>query len=151
MDMINERDEIDDSLMESLLAVNDELENKILNYASIIKSIESKAEAIGRAICDMEKRCNSLQKSAERLRELVKLEMQKCEKKKVENEFHVAKLVQNNPKVQITNTDLIPPSYWRKKITEIVEPNTMLISKALKENIDVPGAYLVKEQRLEIR
>ena len=43
MDKINAQDYIDEALMEELMAVNDDFENKILNYASIIKSIESKA------------------------------------------------------------------------------------------------------------
>ena len=151
MDQINEADEISDELMQSLLQVNDDLESKILNYAAIIKSMEAKAEAIEHAIENMMKRGQSIAKSAQRLREAAKLEMQKCEKKKIENEYHQAKLVQNNPKVHYSDKTLIPDAYWRKKIQEIVEPNTLLISKALKENIDVPGAFLVKDQRLEIR
>lgn len=151
MDRINERDEIDDELMEALLLVNDDLENKVLNYAAIIKSMEAKAKAIDQAVDNMLKRQSSLTKSAERLKETVKHEMQKCEKKKIENAYHQAKLVQNNPKVQFSDKTLIPEPYWRKKIQEIVEPNTIMISKALKENIEVPGAFLVKDQRLEIR
>lgn len=151
MDRINEIDEIDDNLMDLLISINDDLETKILNYAAIIKEIEAKAEAIAKAMANMEKRFHSLDKSAERLRQVVKYEMQKCEKKKVENAYHQARLVQNNPKVCFTDKSLIPDEFLRKKIQEIVEPNTSLISKALKENVEVPGAFLVKEQRLEIR
>lgn len=151
MNIIEETDEINDELMQALIQVNDDIESKVLNYASMIKSLEAKANAIEEAMVSMAKRRTRILASVNRLKETVKTEMQKCEKKKIENEYHVAKLVQNNPKVQFSDKNLIPEGYWRKHIKEIVEPNTLLISKALKENIEVPGAFLVQEQRLEIR
>ncbi len=151
MDKINNIEEIDTDLMDDLENINDSLENKILNYASIIKELEAKADAIKKAILSMEKRVESLTKGAERLTEFVKNEMKNCDKKKIENEYHHLALVKNNPKVEYIDKSILPREYWRHKIKEIIEPDTTAISKALKEGISIPGAILIQDVRLTIR
>lgn len=150
MGLINEREEIDEDLMAMIISVNDSLENKVLNYASIIKELEANEVAIDQAVESMLKRAKNIRSKAEKLKEIVKNEMKRCNKEKLENEYHKVRLVFNNPKVSYTDKQLIPEQFMRRKIMEVVEPNTLLISKALKENVAVPGAFLVKEQRLEI-
>jgi DNA gyrase/topoisomerase IV subunit A len=151
MNQIMDSDDLSCEVLDALENINDSLENKILNYASIIKTIEAKSQSISNAIDDMIKRADSLNKSAECLRDMVKTEMTKCEKNKVENDYHEVKLKLNNPKVDYLDMDLIPSEFMRKKIKSIEEPNAILILKALKDNVYVPGVRMVRESRLEIR
>jgi hypothetical protein len=151
MDRVNEADEISDELMQAIEDTSDSLENKVLNYTAMIKEIEAKAKAIEDAMHAMSKRAVSLIKASDRLKESVKQEMEHCEKKKIQNEYHSVSLILNNPKVNYTDKALIPTEYMRRKITEIVEPNGNMILQALKENITVPGANMVREHRLQIR
>jgi SMC interacting uncharacterized protein involved in chromosome segregation len=144
-------EELSNEILDSIQNISDSLENKILNYASIIKTIEAKASSIRHAVEEMIKRAESLENSAERLRESVKSEMTKCQKDKIENDYHEIKLKMNNPKVDYLDRDLIPPEFIRKKIKSIEEPNAILILKALKDNIYVPGVRMIRESRLEIR
>lgn len=144
-------EEISEETMQQLEQINDSLEGKVLNYTSIIKSLEAKARNINEAVEGMLKRAESLTKSAERLKETVKQEMAKCDKKKIENEFHAITLVQNNPRVEYSNRDLLPKEYWRCKVKEIVEPDTVNIAKLLKEGAQIPGCYLVRDMRVAIR
>ena len=137
--------------MIELESVSGSLEEKVLNYTSISKSLNSKAKGILEAIEGMKKRAENLLKGAERLENDIKSEMEKCDKKKIENEFHSLTLIQNNPRVEISNKELLPNQYWRHKVKETIEPDTAAISKALKENIQIPGAYLVRDMRLAIR
>lgn len=151
MNNIMLNDEISDETMQSLESVNDSLEQKVLNYTSIIKSLECKAHNIEEAIAKMNHRALMLNKGAERLKEIIKVEMQKCDKPKIENEYHEVLLVKNNPRVEFSDKNIIPAEYWRHKVKETLEPDTQAISKALKENVQIPGAYLVRDMRVTIR
>lgn len=150
MNTINENDEITNDVMDELLSVNDSIDQKVLNYTAIIKSLDAKADAIKHAMELMEKRKKSLNNSANRLKVIVKIEMEKCDKRNIENEYHRASLKLSIPKVILDDESVLPSEYFRKKIVEKVEANLIKISKALKENIQVPGAHLVQGYRLEI-
>lgn len=151
MSQIMDSDDLSAEILDSLKNISDSLDNKILNYASIVKTIEAKSTSIRHAMEDMEKRAISLEKSAERLRESMKVEMQKCDKQAVENDYHAIKLKINNPKVNVIDEDVIPQEYYRKYIKEVTELNKILIVKCLKDNITIPGVSLVRDSRLEIR
>lgn len=151
MNQIMDSDDISSEVLTALENISDSLDNKVLNYASIIKNIEAKALSIRHAVEEMDKRAASLEKSAERLRETVKTEMTKCEKDKIENDYHAIKLKVNNPKVHYIDESLIPPQFIRKIIKEVEQPNGMLILKSLKDNISIPGVEMVRDTRLEIR
>lgn len=151
MDEVMSKDDLSSEILEALENINDSLDNKILNYASIVKTIEAKSTSIRHAMEEMEKRAISLEKSAERLREAMKVEMMKCDKAAVENDYHAVKLKLNNPKVHYIDESLIPQQFIRKIIKEVEQPNGMLILKSLKDNISIPGVEMVRESRLEIR
>lgn len=150
MDVIMENDVLSEEVLKELELLSDSLEEKLLNYASIIKTIEAKADAIKAATEKMLKRYDSLEKSAERLKETVKQEMLKCNKKNIENDYHELNIKFNNPKVNVVDQTIIPQQYFRKIVKEVTEINKSLIAKSLKDNIVIPGVSLVRDCRLEI-
>lgn len=151
MQNIMDSDELSDDLIQSIELINDSMDNKILNYTSIIKSINAKAKCIAEAVEIMENRYDKLVKSADRLQETIKKEMSLCDKNKVENAYHEVKLLINNPRVEYIDKNIIPKKFWKHTIKEILEPDTSLISKSLKDGIEIPGAQLVRDTRLSIR
>lgn len=151
MQTVMDSEELSDDVMSSLETINDSLENKILNYTAIVKSINAKAKSIREAMENMEKRAVSLEKASERMEQAIKQEMEKCNKEKIENAYHQVRLMLNNPRVEYTDRNAVPKEFWRHKIKETLEPDTSLISKSLKEGIEIPGAYLVRDTRLSIR
>ncbi len=77
--------------------------------------------------------------------------MEECNKEKIENSYHQVRLMLNNPRVEWSDKSIVPKEFWRHKVKETLEPDTAMINKALKEGIEVPGAYLVRDTRLSIR
>ena len=99
MDIVMTTEELTPDLMNELESINDSLENKVLNYTSIIKTLEAQAESISKATEEMFKRAASLIKNSERMRETVKKEMEACNLNKAANEYHEVTIRLNNPKV----------------------------------------------------
>lgn len=151
MDELESIEEIDESFLKSLESINDSLENKILSYASIIKDLESKSRSINDAIKSMQQRVNKIINKSEFLKKILKEEMEKCNKNKIDNEYHEVSISLNNPKVKYLDESLIPDKYLRHKIKEITEPDTIEISKALKNGVSIPGAVLIIETRINIK
>lgn len=151
MQNIMDNEEISDDTMSSLELINDSLENKILNYTAIIKSLRAQEKSIDEAMQEMSKRALSLEKKAERMEKVIKEEIEKCDKKKIENAYHEVRLMLNNPRVEYTDRTIVPKEFWRHKIKETLEPDTTLILKVLKAGREIPGAYLVRDTRLSIR
>jgi hypothetical protein len=151
MDKISNMEEIDHDTLQGLEEINDSLENKILNYTSIIKNMDYKIKSFDDAILSIEKRKISLENASKRMKEIVKFEMERCNKKKIENNYHEISLVLNNPKVVIVNECSIPEEYMRHKVKETIEPDKEAISKALKDGINVPGTIISRETRISIK
>jgi len=151
MQQVMDSEEISDDLMSSLESVNDSLENKILNYTSILKSLRSQEKSIEEAMQEMSKRVIELSKKSEVMEGKIKKAMEQCNKEKIENAYHQIRLMLNNPRVEYSDRNCVPKEFWGHKVKETVEPDTSMISKALKEGIEVPGAYLVRDTRLSIR
>lgn len=151
MDEVMDSEELSSELIESLESINDSLENKVFNYTAMVKSLRAKAKSIDDVVNDMMKRYGNLMKSAEYFENQIRISMDVAKKDKIENEYHEVKLILNNARVAYNDREIVPKEFWRHKIKEVLEPDTSMISKALKEGIEVPGAYLVRDTRLSIR
>lgn len=151
MDEISKEEEISSDKMQELFSINDSFDSKVMNYTSIIKTLEANVKAIENQTESMKKRAESMLKKAEWLKDKVKVEMQLCDKKQVENEFHRVTLIQNNPKVVIFNEDQIPDKYVKHKIKETLEIAKSEMLNDLKNNIEIPGAFLTRDIRLQIK
>lgn len=143
--------ELSDEMLNQLNTTEENFDEKILAYTSIVKELEAKIDGFKKAIESIEKRAASCINNMEYMKERIKTEMQNCNKKRIENDYHDVKLVLNNPKVDYTDKSLIPEQFIRHQIKEIIEPATSEILKFLKEGNEIPGARLVRETRLAIR
>jgi len=73
-------------------------------------------------------------------RDIVGRVMERADIRKIEAPDFTLSLRNGAPKVTIIDEGLIPPSYWREKITKSID--RAALSDALKANIAVPGAAL---------
>ncbi len=110
-----------------------------------------KNKSIDEAMQEMSKRVIALAKQSAWLEQQIKKAMEACNKEKIENSYHQVRLMLNNPRVEWSDKSIVPKEFWRHKVKETLEPDTAMINKALKEGIEVPGAYLVRDTRLSIR
>ena len=151
MASILEADELTPEVLSEIEFAHDSLEKKILNYTSIVKTLESEAEAISYRVDEMERRQNKLLEKASKMREAIKSEMLSCNRDKIENEYHSVKTRLNPCKVEFSDRNLLPPRFIKEKITTTNEPDKVLILEELKRDKHVPGAYMTRSSRLEIK
>lgn len=67
----------------------------------------------------------------------------------VDGSFKARLLRERDASVDVYDERQIPDLYMREKITR--DPDKKLIGQALKDGFDVPGARIVKKDRLEIK
>jgi hypothetical protein len=123
-------------------------EDKALNVARYVRNLEAEADAIEEAKKRMEARAKSAANQAARLKSYLKAELERTGLKPKAPDLAL-RLQNNPPSVTIDDTALIPVDYRR---TETVE--TILkaeIGAALKAGQAIPGARLVRSQRLVIQ
>jgi hypothetical protein len=123
-------------------------EDKALNVGRYIRNLEAEAAAIEEAKKRMDARAKATANQAARLKAYLKGELERTGLKPKAPDL--ALRLQNNPQsVSIDDAALIPEEYRR---TETVE--TILkaeIGAALKAGQAIPGARLVRSQRLVIQ
>lgn len=123
-------------------------EDKALNVARYVRNLEAEAAAIDEAKKRMEARAKATANQAAHLKAYLKAEMKRTGLKPKAPDL--ALRLQNNPQsVAIDDAALIPDEY---RLTETVE--TILkaeIGAALKAGEVIPGARLVRSQRLVIQ
>ena len=146
---ITDAEEFNDEHMEMLNQCREDLDKKIINIVSYIKNLESENEAIEKAIVSMNDRNKRLNKKIEKLKDYVKNNMESLQIKEVKSPYFDVRIKYNPPSVNIKNEGIIPAEYFKEFIFVKIDKN--LISEHLKQNISIPGTYLEKKTRLEIR
>ena len=138
---------IDDTLEGERLPI----EQKSRNIAALILNIESAAEQKKKAADTMKKRAESDIKLAEKLRKYLLDNLQRCEINRIESpEFSIS--VKWNPgNVVIDDERQIPIEYMRQPDPPPASPDKAAIKAALKAGQEVPGARIVKTQRLDVK
>lgn len=146
---ITDAEEFNDEHMEMLTQCREDLDKKVINIVSYIKNLESENEAIEKAIVSMNDRNKRLNKKIEKLKDYVKNTMESLEIKEVKSPYFDVMLKSNPPSVKIENEAVIPAEYFKEFIVAKIDKT--LIAQKLKNNISVPGTFLEKRTRLEIR
>lgn len=151
MDKVLEAEELSPELMNEVEFISDSLEDKLLNYTSIIKMLEAQADSICKECNKMEERAMKIENRASQLKELVRLQMIDCAKEKIENDYHEIKIMVNNPRTDIFDEQAIPNDYWKEKVKTTIDIDRIKIANDIKNGILVPGAKLVRDLRLQIK
>ena len=127
-------------------------EDKGRGVVAYILNKEATAEAIGEAIRKLSKRQDAYNKSAQKLREYLLFNMQKTGTKEIsaEDGTFCAKLyLERDESIEIFDEKQIPISCM--VIPEAKpRPDKAAIKKLIKSGTEIPGAKLVKKDRLTI-
>jgi hypothetical protein len=149
-----ESDEIAaESMRDTIEALEGELEEKLIACAHVVLNLESAAVAIEDAAAKQQARAARLKKRAESLRAYMLFHAQCVGMKPIEHTDFVLKLVNNTPSVIIDDAKQIPSEFMRTPEPEpppVPVPDKPKIAAALKADIEVPGARLLRGQRIEI-
>ena len=136
-------------IADTLEGLQGSFEAKAMNVAAYIRTMEAEATAIAEARKNMERRQQSLERHAERLREYLKVQMERTGMAKIKNCYLTLRVQANPPSVVVEDEELVPECYKHTEtVTKILRAE---IARALKAGEDVDGARLEQTTRLVIQ
>lgn len=149
-------DQIDDDgvMSDELGAALAQFEGKGLGVIAYVLNCEAHAAMIKQAAEAMAKRAGPLEKRAERLREYLAFNMRKTGITEITcPEFAAKLMIERDASVEILDAKQLPADYmkWSEPKPAVASPDKKLIAEAIKDGFDVPGARIVKSDRLTIK
>jgi hypothetical protein len=149
LESIDEDGCIPDDLAQALAA----FEGKGLSVAAYILNCSKQAEMIHQAAMDMDVRAGKFEKRAESLKTYLRENMKRTGITEINSpEFSVKLYLERDSKVEILDEKQIPIAYMKTPDPKPVvsSPDKKLIAADIKLGKDVPGARIMKSDRLTI-
>lgn len=129
------------------------VEEKVRAVSAVILNLQAEADMVKAASDKIAKRAKALQSRADALHDYLLINMQRTgitEIKALDGTFKAKLYRERDASVVIDSENLIPADYMRE-IPARCEPDKVLIKKAINDGYEVPGAHVVKKDRLEIK
>lgn len=129
------------------------VEEKVRAVSAVILNLQAEADMVKGTADRIAKRAKALQSRAEALHDYLLINMQRTgitEIKALDGTFKAKLYRERDASVVIDSENLIPADYMRE-IPARCEPDKVLIKKAINDGYEVPGAHIVKKDRLEIK
>lgn len=139
---------VNETALEKLNALNDTIEEKCINISKLFQSLQATQEAIKAEKDRLAKREKAFKNQAERLKEYLKMNMERCEIKKIECTEFTISLQKNPASIQVICEDEIPAEYDKPVKREI---DLLKIREDLKNGVDIPGVCLAQGSSIRIR
>jgi len=149
LDAISEADELTEYHFRLIDEHKDDIKEKIINVSAYIRNLESEYDAIDNAIIGMRIRSDRKRDKADRLREYLKNNMQMLNISEIQNPYFDIKIRKNPCKVNIVNADEIPKQFIKELISKAFDKSS--IAQEIKNGNHVPGAELIKTNRIDIK
>jgi len=143
-----EENELTPEIEQALVINQDELKEKALNYAYVIRTFEDDVTAIENEIKRLRALKEAKTNSIERLRESISTAMNIYGIEKVESPL-LKLSFRKSEAVEITNEEVLPMSFKTEKVT--YTPNKVKIKEAIKNGETVFGAILQINSNLQIK
>lgn len=149
---VDETDEISEGLQQALLAIDDSLQDKILNIVRHIENLEAESHMLDQRRTDVTHRwyirAAKLNKQIYSLKQYVMNSMKQCNMNKVKTiDFNVS-IVKNPPMLKIIDEEIIPYEYELTTVEK--EWDTARLREDLKAGKEIPGATLLQGEHLKI-
>lgn len=141
----------EETIADTLEGLQGELEVKATNVAMFARNLESMAEQIKLAEAAMSARRKAIENRAQRVKDYLKLNMERTGIQKIESPYFNISIRDNPPSVVIDAASQIPEDYMRQPELPPAVPDKKLIAQAIKDGYTVPGCHLESSKRLEIR
>lgn len=141
--------ELSEELENALVINQNEIQEKAINYGYAIKSIEADIETIDAEIERLKALKTSRTNAIERMKQAVLDALTIYGIEKVTSPTLNLSVRLNPEAVEIVNEYQVPDIYRKEKVTVTIDKTT--IKEDIKSGFGVPGAVLVRKQRLEIK
>lgn len=151
---MTENEEIDaQAILDTLEAIEGEIEIKADNIACIIKTLDYESQAIADEIKRLQERKKAKENKSASLKEYLFSAMQSLGKLRIETARNKLSIRNNPVKVVISNLEALKPLSWVWKQRELTESD--IDKTALKSRLQageaIEGATLEQEQSLSIK
>jgi chromatin segregation and condensation protein Rec8/ScpA/Scc1 (kleisin family) len=151
LNRLKELDLDEQTFADTLESLSGDLEIKATNVAMFMRNLEANAEAIKAAEQQMAERRKALEKRAERIRQYLLDNMERCGIKSIECPFFKL-TVRANPESLILEQDaVIPPEFIYTPEPPPPQVDKTRLKAAIKAGLAVQGARLDRKNRLEIK
>lgn len=148
-DRLEETDLDEQTIADTLEGYAAEFNDKVVSIVSLIRNLETTAEAIKEAERHQKERRDAIEKKAQWLRDYVLRNMTTVGCEKVSCGLFAVRVRQNSPSVQIADDAEIPASYISQKI--VVSPDKKALKEALESGVEIKGVSLVRSNSLTIK
>jgi hypothetical protein len=152
-DLLDQIDETTGELPEGFEQARAIVASKAQAVAAFILENEAQADYVEQHAKALLDRVKAARKRSDWLRQYLTTHMQGAgitEIRSEDNTFKASLAIGRDESVDVYDVSFLPMDYMRE-IPVKYEPDKALIKKALKDGFDVPGAKLVKKDRLTIR
>lgn len=138
--------------MELIERMEGALEEKAVALSSYIKNLEAEKDAIATAKNNMAEREKRLSKRLTYLLDYLQTNMERTGITEItRSAYFTIKLKKNPPKVEILDEAEIPVDYIKTKVVTTSSVDKIRLLGDLKTGVEVPGAILVQNNRVEIK
>lgn len=131
---------------DTLESIGGEFADKARNCMMIVRQLESDAAGIDTEIDRLKSLRNQTDKSIESLKDYIKFGMEATNCEKLDLGIFKLTLKAPSKAVEIFDESLLPTDYF-VVVPETKRPDKSMISKAIKDGIDVSGAKLIDGKR----
>ena len=151
MDMLDDPDVDPITLMDTLDAVEGELDEKAENYGRIIRNLEAEAKALKEEADRLSRRKRTIDNNIDSLKKRLQMAMELTNRPKIDTPLFKFYIQKNAPSVVVDLDDLqdMPMEYLTYHEPTV---NKTALKDALKAGLDLTGiAHLEQSQSLRIR
>jgi hypothetical protein len=139
----------DDLINDTLESIELSFDDKVIQIASVIKSMQAEADAIKTAISSMSARQKSLENRADDLKAYLLRNMKSAGIKQVKSPWLVVNMQKSPVSVNVINESEVPVFYKTEVVT--VKIDKTAIKNAWRDNYPVSGCELVQGEHLRIK
>jgi hypothetical protein len=138
------------TVADTLESISGDLESKATNVAAFVRNLESSAAAIKEAEAAMSARRKAIENRAASVRQYLLDNMTRTGITKIECPyFKIA--VRTNPESVVIDDETAVPDDYLREIPARYEPDKSAMKSAMQDGFAIPGARLVRTQRVDIK
>jgi hypothetical protein len=148
-----ETGEVNEIIQAKLDLLEPSIEKKCISVTHYIKKLESEKREIDELKIEVERRQRAYEKEIDKYQSYLKVNMEKRGINEIKCPYFTIRLRKNPYSTKILDEKIIPEQFIKVKEKIIIDAKpdkTAIKEEVLRTGIQVPGAYVSKENKLEV-
>jgi Siphovirus Gp157 len=138
-----------EGLSDTLESIVEAIEDKAVNYAKVIKNIDSQITSIKEEEQRLESRRKSLENNVKNLKSALEIAMLDSDMKKIKTPLFSFNIQKNSPSLDIVDTSAIPLAYYVDQEPKL--DKRKLLNDIKNNDVFLPGVEIRQSESLRIR